>query len=222
MRRFFVYFIRFVFMSFPSDYRLIVFLKAPRPGFVKTRLAASVGPDKACEIYRKLVSDLLSRIESLANVDLRIAPDHAANDFSAWCRPEWRVRPQGEGNLGDRLCRAFEEAFQEGAKPVVAIGSDCPDVGADEILGALDVLSQSPVTLGPAVDGGYWLVGMTEFLPSLFEGIDWSTDQVLSQTERAVAKRGLKSILLKTLEDVDDLESWNRYRQKNEKNEMDY
>lgn len=210
-------------MSICSEYRLIVFLKAPRPGFVKTRLAASVGPDKACEIYRELMGQVLSQIGEYRNVDLRISPDDAADAFRDWCRPGWRLLPQGNGGLGDRLSRAFEQAFQEGAQAVLAIGSDCPEVGPSAISKALDVLDRAPLTLGPAIDGGYWLIGMKAFFPSLFEGIDWSTDQVLEQTQVAAMELGLETVLLETLEDIDDLEGWKRFQaRKIKKDENNY
>lgn len=190
---------------------LIVFLKVPKPGFVKTRLATSVGPEKACEIYRELVERVLDRIRSVPNVELRIAPDEGMNECEFWRQPHWKLRPQGVGDLGMRMSRAFEEAFASGWDRVLAIGSDCPYVGIKQIRDGIDRLERDAVVLGPARDGGYWLIGMRRYLPYLFDGIEWSTEKVLEQTTKVAEARGESVSLLETLEDIDDLDAWNRY-----------
>src|SRR5213594_3294634 len=99
------------------DHRLlIVFVKAPRPGAVKTRLAQSVGPDAACLIYQILVSRVLKQVESLRCVQLRFSPDDPRKEITTWRRKGWTIAPQGKGDLGRRLTRAFREAFARGKK----------------------------------------------------------------------------------------------------------
>jgi uncharacterized protein len=190
---------------------LIVFLKVPRPGFVKTRFAATVGAEKACEIYLELVEGLLERIRSLPNVELRIAPDDGIGECESWRQPPWTIRSQGEGDLGARMSRAFEAAFSCGWDRVLAIGSDCPYVGIDEIHEGRERLEQASVVLGPAKDGGYWMIGMRKFLPALFGGIEWSTEKVLEQTLKRAEAGGGSVSLLESLEDIDDIEAWDRY-----------
>lgn len=218
MRRFFMTSSSLHQVHSPPEAHVIVFLKAPRPGFVKTRLAASLGDDRACRIYTQLVEGLLSRINTLTDVELRFTPDDAIDECSRWIQEGWLGIAQGDGGLGERLARAFKEAFQRGADRVIAIGSDCPDVGEEEIREANRALDDHSVVVGPAKDGGYWLIGMNAWYPVLFEGIDWSTDRVLAQTESAAGEMDLSIALLDTLEDIDDLESWQRFERRDSKN----
>lgn len=191
---------------------LIVFLKSPRPGFVKTRLAGRLGAEPACEVYRNLTAALLERIKPYPNVELRISPDDAAASHSDWLlRDCWHCQGQGVGNLGSRLTRAFGESFAAGRRKVMAIGSDCPYVEPTHLRDGFERLISASVVLGPALDGGYWLLGMNRYLPSLFEGISWGGDEVLEQTLQRTAVLGVQTAMLETLEDVDDWESWQRY-----------
>lgn len=191
---------------------LIIFLKSPRPGFVKTRLAGRLGTKLACEAYRNLAAGLLKRLKAYPNVELRISPDDAAASHSDWLlRDCWRFQGQGGGDLGRRLTRAFEESFAEGRRKVMAIGSDCPYVETSHLRDGFERLISASVVLGPALDGGYWLIGMNRYLPSLFEGISWGGDEVLEQTLQRTAALGVRAAMLETLEDVDDWESWRRY-----------
>lgn len=200
---------------------LLVFLKSPRPGFVKTRLAGRIGAESACEVYRNLAADLLKRLKDYPNVELRISPDDAAASHSDWLlRDCWRCQGQGGGDLGRRLTRAFGESFAAGWCKVMAIGSDCPYVKPTHLRGGFERLISASAVLGPALDGGYWLIGMNRYLPSLFEGISWSGAQVLEQTLQRAAALGVQAAILETLEDVDDWESWRRYlKTKRETNE---
>ena len=190
---------------------LIVFLKAPRPGFVKTRVAATAGRDKACAIYRELVETLLAGLGSLDSVELRFWPDDAAAEIKSWLREGWTAEPQGEGDLGDRLRRAFASAFNSGAQRVVIIGSDCPEVEAADIRSAWRELAAHDLVVGPAVDGGYWLIGLSSPQPKMFAGIAWSSDQVLGQTLQLGRELGLRIQLLRILTDIDTEEDWNAY-----------
>lgn len=194
-----------------SDARLILFLKAPRPGLVKTRLAVALGAEAACAAYRKLVETLLPRLGGLAGVELRFAPDDARRDIEPWLREGWRAAPQGPGDLGTRLARAMESAFAQGAKRVVVIGSDCPHVTTQDIADAWAALAGHDVALGPATDGGYWLIGLREPQPVLFTNIDWSTEKVLAQTLARADAAGLSVKLLRELADVDTPEDWRRF-----------
>lgn len=188
--------------------RLVVFVKAPRPGRVKTRLAAALGPEAAAAAYRALTERVLANVRELPGVELRYAPDDALAEIQPWLQPGWRARPQGEGDLGARLERAFGEAFAEGARRVVVIGSDCPAVSAGDVRAARASLTEADVVLGPARDGGYWLVGLSRPQPALFRDIPWSTDAVFALTRQRARELRLRTALLRELVDVDTLEDW--------------
>jgi uncharacterized protein len=191
--------------------KLIVFVKAPRIGAVKTRLARSIGAVAACDAYRVLVETLLRRIDRLENVELRFTPDDAANEINPWLKQPWRVSPQGAGELGERLHRAFESAFADGARRVVVIGSDCPQVTATDIEAAWAALATNDLVVGPASDGGYWLIGLRQPKPVLFQNISWSTATVIQETlGRAKAAR-LSVKLLRQLADVDTEQDWRAF-----------
>lgn len=197
--------------------RVIVFLKSPRAGFVKTRLGKSIGDKAALKVYCELVERLLGQLSGLDSVELRVAPDDGLEECRRWVQPGWDLVPQGEGGLGDRLSRAVKSSFETGFRRVMVIGGDCPDVGLSQIEAASAALDRDSVVLGPARDGGYWLLGTAQYCPRLFERIDWSTERVLTQTLERAKQQNLSVSLLEELEDIDDLESWQRYERRYEK-----
>jgi uncharacterized protein len=194
-----------------SNERLIVFLKAPRPGSVKTRIAQTAGRDRACSIYGELVEAVLNRLTALKDIELRFSPDDAETEIQKWLRNDWLAQPQGDGDLGERLHRAFANAFAAGAERIVIIGSDSPEVSTKDIRVAWKELNTHDIVVGPAVDGGYWLIGLRAPQPQLFAGIEWSSDQVLAQTLSRAKSLGLKIQLLRILADIDTEEDWNAY-----------
>jgi uncharacterized protein len=187
---------------------LIIFVKAPRLGTVKTRLARSLGESAALSAYCELVETLFLHLEDVREVELRFAPDDSQSEIQRWLKPGWQATPQGSGDLGDRLIAAFSDAFAAGATRVVVIGSDCPAVTPADIRAAWTALQMTDVVLGPALDGGYWLIGLRQPQPVLFEKMPWSTNAVLNETvERARAAR-LSVHLLRRLSDVDTERDW--------------
>lgn len=197
-----------------SRTRLIVFVRAPRPGFVKTRLAAALGVDAACAAYRELVDHLLPKLElPTLKVELRFTPDDAADELASWLRPGWQLRPQGEGDLGVRQERAVADSVAAGFSRCLIIGTDCPYLTSTDLNEAEAALDTHQVVLGPAVDGGYWLIGLYASSESLFRDIPWSTGEVLATTLKAAQVAGLKVHLLRTLEDIDTAADWARYLQ---------
>jgi rSAM/selenodomain-associated transferase 1 len=194
--------------------RLIVFLKAPRPGLVKTRLVGALGPDGACAAYVSLVETLLHRLRNRTDLELRFTPDDAAGEVRPWVRPGWVLEPQGRGDLGARLARATEAAFSGGCGPVVIIGADCPEVSSRDVEKAVELLTEgkADVVLGPARDGGYWLIAMRKPWTALFSGIPWSTDRVLIETTARAQSLHLAVKELRTLTDVDEPEDWETIR----------
>ena len=194
-----------------NERRLIVFLKAPRAGAVKTRLAATLGAAEACAAYRRLVETLLPQLAALENVELCFTPDDAGSEIMPWARTTWRLTAQETGDLGSRLDRAFRRAFDEGAKRIVIIGSDCPGVVASDIQAAWTALLSLDVVLGPATDGGYWLIGLRAPQPELFANLPWSTNAVLRETLEWCRVGGLTTQLLRELSDVDTEADWRRF-----------
>ena len=191
--------------------KLIVFVKAPRPAAVKTRLAESIGTEAACAAYRRLVETLLKQLRNLRAVELCFSPDDAAAEIQSWLEEDWNSRPQGGGDLGQRLQSAFERAFANGVNRAVIIGSDCPAVTAEDIYEAWRRLRTHDVVLGPATDGGYWLVGLGRPQPQLFRDIPWSTERVFIETTKRIRQAGLSVQLLRELQDVDTEAEWRRF-----------
>jgi rSAM/selenodomain-associated transferase 1 len=191
--------------------RLIVFVKAPRPGAVKTRLARTIGASAAGAAYNHLVQTLLHQLHGLTGVDVCFSPDDAASEVQHWLKEGWTSSPQGEGDLGRRLLSAFQRAFRAGAKRVAVIGSDCPSVRVEDIREAWGGLQTHDVVLGPATDGGYWLIGLRQLQPNLFRGVQWSTEDVFAETVRRVQNAGLSVRLLRELTDVDTDRDWRAF-----------
>lgn len=192
--------------------RVIVFLKSPRPGLVKTRLAAELDEAAAAAIGVVLVNRTTAALARWEQVELRFAPDDAQAEIERWRRSGWSMTPQGPGDLGGRLQRAFSEAFAAGGSPVLVVGTDCPGLTSEDIADAFAALAGSQVVLGPAEDGGYWLIGLRQPAPELFEGIPWSTDQVFTTTEARARASGRSVAVLRRQLDVDTLADWRRWQ----------
>jgi rSAM/selenodomain-associated transferase 1 len=192
--------------------RLLVFLKHPTPGRVKTRLAAAVGPEAAADIYRACVELTLERLRALApQTTLCVDPPDALEPVRAWLGAGWELRPQIGSTLGKRLADATARAFADGADRIVVIGTDSPWLGAEQIEDAFTRLEQRDAVLGPAEDGGYYLIGLSRPYPALFEGIAWGSEQVLTQTEARARELGLRLASLRRGYDIDDLEDLQRW-----------
>lgn len=189
--------------------RLIIFVKNPLPGKVKTRLGRSIGLEKAAAIYSKLLIHTRNLCAALP-----LSKEVWYADFihpeDLWNRGSFSKRKQGPGSLGTRMKRAFNRAFAEGYQKVLLIGSDCPELSPEHLQAALNALDRHAVVLGPAHDGGYYLIGMREPFP-LFENIEWSTEKVLEQTLNLCQQLRLNPYLLPTLSDLDDLEDLKKF-----------
>jgi hypothetical protein len=192
--------------------RLLIFLKEPMPGQVKTRLAASVGPQAAADIYRACVEQTLGRLRGFApRTTLCVDPPGALEQVRAWLGDGWALRPQSGSGLGERLAEATGRAFAEGAGRVVVVGTDSPWLGAEEVAGAFARLKRHDAVLGPAEDGGYYLIGLSRPCPGLFEGIAWGSERVLAQTEARAHALGLRVASLPRGYDIDELEDLQRW-----------
>ena len=181
---------------------VVVFGREPVPGRVKSRLAADVGEDVAAAVYRELLRHTL-RIASSIDADVMLAL--AALPAPGW-RPECAVavEVQVAGDLGVRLADAFCRRFAEGYRRVVVVGSDCPELAPHHLEGALAGLARHSVVLGPACDGGYWLVGTRAPALDLFTDIPWSTPGVLDATRTRLRALGVGWLELERLYDLDN------------------
>ena len=187
---------------------LIVFVKAPRPGATKTRLAQRLGEQAAVEVYRAMAEEALRRTAPRAGDYERLvfwAPADAGPEVEAWLAAETCL-PQVEGDLGRRMAAAFDEVFRRGARRAALVGSDVPRISRAVVIEALAGLEEHDVVLGPAHDGGYYLVALAGSCPALFTGMPWSTPSVLAATLERARTLGLSVRLLEPLRDVDTLE----------------
>ena len=191
---------------------VLVFLKAPRAGYVKTRLAATIGGAAANQLYRELAERQLAVIPPHWRFEVCYAPRGARREMVAWLGRRTRLRLQEGNDLGARLTTAFRTTFERGSNRVLAIGADCPDLDAACLNAAANALDDCDAVLGPAKDGGYYLIGMRRNLPRLFEDIAWSSSAVLRTTLERARESKASVRLLAEKEDIDDFDSLQRYR----------
>ena len=197
----------------PAAPHLLVFAREPVLGRVKTRLAAGIGAEAALAVYRELLALTAAAVAAAqvpATVWLAEAPADPRQPRPEWPGLPWRVQP-AVGSLGARMAQAFADAFGAGAGRVVIIGTDCPGLSAGLLHQAFDQLLRHDLVVGPADDGGYYLLGMNQLHPELFDNKDWSTATVLPDTLADAARLGLRVAQLLVLHDVDsgrDLAAW--------------
>lgn len=181
---------------------LIIFVKNLIEGQVKTRLAKTLGNDAAMDIYKQLLIITHDKIQSLEIDKIVFYSDFIEDDI--WENDLFQKEIQEGNNLGERMKNAFICSFTAGYKKVVIIGTDCPGIDNNILENAFLILNNSDIVLGPATDGGYYLLGMKEEHPILFQEIEWSTDKVLQQTVELCDRYHLSYFLLPELADIDD------------------
>jgi rSAM/selenodomain-associated transferase 1 len=192
--------------------RLLIFLKTPTSGTVKTRLARAVGPEAAGALYRACVELTLERLARFQReAVLCVDPPQALAQARDWLGPAWRYQPQQGADLGERLAEATAKAFAEGATRVVVIGTDAPWLDADDIASAFRALERAEVVLGPTDDGGYYLIGLSQPAQALFEGVSWSSSSVFEQTRATASALGLRVETLPPGYDLDHLSDVQRF-----------
>ena len=182
-------------------------------GKVKTRLAAAIGDEKATAIYRELVNHTI-RVASKVNAEkiIFLSEDTGKNFAEV---KGFNTSLQKGNDLGERMRNAFDELFQEGYEQAVLIGSDCPAISPPILEKAFEELDQSDIVIGPAEDGGYYLIGMKRLYAELFENMKWSNQDVFSTTQARCEQFKLTVVLLPILPDVDeerDLVHWQKNR----------
>jgi len=188
---------------------LIIFIKNPALGKVKTRLAATLGDEVALDIYHKL-SARTREVASAIDFPRFLYYSDFIDWNDVWDNALFVKRLQEGEDLGERMLNAFIETLQV-SSPAIIIGSDCPLLTPGILHEAFNELKQHPFVLGPALDGGYYLLGMHEPCPELFQSMKWSTDRVARVTLELIAERNQACYVLPPLPDVDEAADWERY-----------
>ena len=185
--------------------RLIVFTRCPLPGRAKTRLVPAIGPLAAADLQRRMAERTLVTARSVAAEGAELEVRYAGGEWRKvrrWLGAGPIFTPQCEGDLGDRMARAFADAFRSGCRKVVIVGTDCPQLTAADIRSALAALDRRDMVLGPSTDGGYWLIGMRR-KAEVFAGVHWGSASVMQQTLALAEGAGLSVATGRLLADVD-------------------
>ncbi len=190
-----------------TDEALLLFVRFPEPGRAKTRLIPALGAEGAAALYRRMATEVAAEAGRLVRTGLGhvalVEPPERVAAAGRWLGSPWQTRAQAAGDLGARLAAAFDDAFAAGAERVVAIGTDCLDLDADLLGLALDRLADHDAVVGPATDGGYYLLGLSRPVASCFEQIPWSTSETLRVTRARLAAAGCTVAELLELRDLD-------------------
>ncbi|MBI4216628.1 MAG: TIGR04282 family arsenosugar biosynthesis glycosyltransferase [Chloroflexi bacterium] len=198
-------------MSGPA---LAIMAREPVPGQVKTRLGPHLTPVQSAELYSAFLHDTVELVASLSTYTpfLAFTPPEAETFFRQSMPPSVSLLRQGDGDLGQKLYSVFRELDQRGYSPILAVGSDHPTMQPDHLEAAVERLRHCQVCLGPSHDGGYYLIGARAAHRCLFEGIPWSTPQVLQATVERAKAAGLSLGLLEICPDVDTIGDLHRLR----------
>lgn len=184
--------------------RLIIFTRYPEPGHAKTRLIPKLGPDGAAQVHRRLTERMLGAARRTGLPFLVAVTGAEPAKFKDWLGAV-DIVDQGDGELGERMLRAIGEG------PSIIVGSDVPGITSAHLLRAAELLEHHDVVIGPAEDGGYWLVGMRRPLPELFDHMAWGSDTVLAETRARARRLGIDLVETDVLSDLDtpeDLARW--------------
>ncbi len=192
-----------------DDRCLLFFIKNPEKGRVKTRLAASIGDERALKFYKVFLLNILSNLNKGTFLFyLCFFPADALDSLRQWLGEDYLYTPQQGEDLAERMKNGFMEAYTMGFKRVVLIGSDIPDLPLEFIEEAFTSLKEKDAVIGPSLDGGYYLIGFKDksFSSQVFKGIPWSTERVFEQTTKILEREGLTVHFLKPLRDIDKVE----------------
>ncbi|MDT8376239.1 MAG: TIGR04282 family arsenosugar biosynthesis glycosyltransferase [Mariprofundaceae bacterium] len=187
--------------------RVIIMCKAPVAGRVKTRLSPPFTPEDAARLHQSMAEAVIERTSSMFS-NVWIASDDISHPFfEGFNLP---LAEQGEGDLGDRMTRLMQQAFNDGAGSVLFLGTDSPHMPESRLVEAVERLNDHDVVIGPVEDGGYDLIAMNRPCPKLFENISWSTEQVLQQTVQQAEAASISLAFLDMGYDLDRPESLHR------------
>lgn len=211
---------------------ILLFVKHPAPGRVKTRLAASVGAEKAAAIYQKLAERVCLNLPRAARIFIAFDPPERRAEIETWIAPLLERRgggglfnegapladaiffPQSAGDLGRRMALAFDSVFATGCEKVAIIGSDCIELSEDTFASVWRALDEDDAVIGPATDGGYYLLALRRPCAGIFENVAWSSETTLNETLARARELALKVFLLPMKSDVDTERDWERARER--------
>jgi len=196
---------------------LLIFAKQPLAGQVKTRLTPDLTPCQAATLYAFSLRQTIAALSRDDDYDVVICYSGERSYF-AERYPQCQLVCQGQGDLGQRLKRMFHHAIQCGWQRVCVVGTDSPDLPRERVLQAFKALEDNDFVVVPAEDGGYVLAGASDYYPTVFEQIDWSSERVLEQTRTRLVSCQLRYHLLPPWEDIDDVGSLRRYAQRHADN----
>ncbi|OYZ33135.1 MAG: hypothetical protein B7X86_02090 [Sphingobacteriales bacterium 17-39-43] len=191
-------------MTMLSTTALVIFVRNPISGQVKTRLAKDIGDERALAIYLQLLQHTLEITRGLSFRKFIYYADEVC-DYDLWSVPGYTKRKQNGNNLGERMLNSFKELFDQGFTRIIIIGSDCLQLKTENLEEAVALLESNNAVIGPANDGGYYLLGLTKFYPDLFTNKPWSTDKVFAKTIDDFINHGISYALLDELSDIDDV-----------------
>ncbi|MBD3169373.1 MAG: DUF2064 domain-containing protein [candidate division Zixibacteria bacterium] len=197
-------------MTRKSKNVLVMFARDPVPGECKTRLTPHLNEDQSANLYKAFIRDLLDKLKGSEYYDFYVYLYHSNIVDSFWATFEVELRPQQGENLGERMLNAFAELFNEGYEKAVIIGSDVPTIDIADIGEAFKALETDGIVLGPAEDGGYYLIGLKHAYQQLFEDIDWGSSGVYSSTLSRIKELSINLYELKLRNDVDTIDDLRR------------
>lgn len=179
----------------------------PVPGQAKTRLIPVLGEEGACRLHQKMVEHTMATVRNLSLVfpaDIFVFFNGGSEVLmKTWLGSDAEYLPQSAGDLGVKMSVAFEAVFARGCKTAMMIGTDCPDIDGDILSNSFSLLDESDMVIGPAADGGYYLLGLKKRCDNLFKGIPWGSEQVFSQTLTVAENAYMRVVFLPELADID-------------------
>ena len=203
---------------------IFIMVKYPELGKVKVRLAQSIGEESATQLYQAFIRDTLATVEDL-NIPYHIAvhPPESQEQLAEWLGTSYRYIHQKGANLGERLSTGFVTMFEMKYQQVIALASDCPDLPIEILQSAVSNLQTHAVVIGPAPDGGYYLIGFTpaKFIPNVFRNISWSTDTVFQETLSRIQAETHQVHVLPEWQDIDTMRNLQEFYKKYQANPSD-
>jgi len=200
---------------------IFIVMKYPEIGKVKMRLAESIGEEAATGLYRAFIQDILSTVQSLEiSYHIAVHPPESQDEFAEWLGSAHQYFQQRGADLGERLKNGFRTMFEKDYQQVIALASDSPDLPIEILREAVIALQTHEIVIGPATDGGYYLIGFSRdcFIPEAFEGISWSTASVLEETLTRIGSINQQIHSLPEWADVDTIGDLQKFFLKHKNN----
>jgi rSAM/selenodomain-associated transferase 1 len=197
-------------INIKSSRKILVFVKAPVKGQVKTRLSKELGDSFVLELYKQFVKDVVEKAIEVETTTLCFYPLEHKDKISGFLGHGFPMVVQTGDDIGERMANAFKEEFRSGTQSVILTGTDIPDISPEIFTEAFAALSKNDAVIAPSMDGGYYLIGFNApfFNPDIFKNISWSTDTVFDDTIRIMKKQNLKYHVLPIWNDIDTFEDF--------------